>query len=502
MDFDQCACSGKTLGRLVQPAIMGLLAHEPLHGYLLVQRLSTLEMFRDQSPDPTGVYRVLRAMEEDGLVTSAWAFGDTGPARRRFELTASGSACLARWTDTLKQYAGAIDGLLATIAGARGQPKGEAVANAGNTPGKTQARYIMIGGFLGAGKTTAILKLAAHLHSAGQRVGLITNDQSVDLVDTARVKAAGFAVEEITGGCFCCKFDSLVAASRELTRQTAPDVLIAEPVGSCTDLKATVSYPLRQMYGDDYRVSPLSVLVDPQRCARILGLAKGASFSEKVVYVYRKQLEEAEILVVNKIDLVDAKLLRELADALRNQFPQAQVMEVSCTTGKGLQPWFDRMMTGELGKLRSMDVDYDVYADGEALLGWLNARASLKSDAEFDGNAMLISLTRRLRDQLSTRGIEIAHLKMTLTPDEGPDLASVSLTRTAGEPAATHTLKSPLSRGSLMINLRAEADPELLKAELLQVIGSIPPVRAGVQVLAAFRPGRPNPTHRMAQAVP
>ena len=48
------------------------------------------------------------------------------------------------------------------------------------------ARYVMIGGFLGAGKTTAILKLAEHLKNKGKRVGLITNDQSVDLVDTAR----------------------------------------------------------------------------------------------------------------------------------------------------------------------------------------------------------------------------------------------------------------------------------------------------------------------------
>src|SRR5215212_5859230 len=103
---------------------------------------------------------------------------------------------------------------------------------------KTKARYVMVGGFLGAGKTTATIKLATWLQGKGKRVGLITNDQSFDLVDTARVRSAGFAVTEITGGCFCCKFDSLVEAAAALTRETAPDVLIAEPVGSCTDLKA------------------------------------------------------------------------------------------------------------------------------------------------------------------------------------------------------------------------------------------------------------------------
>lgn len=115
MDFDQCPCSGKTLGRLIQPMIMALLAEEPLHGYLLVQRMGQTRMFCHQPPDPTGVYRMLRSMEDDELVTSNWDLGDTGPAKRRFALTPQGRECLAAWTRTLEQYAGAINELLATI---------------------------------------------------------------------------------------------------------------------------------------------------------------------------------------------------------------------------------------------------------------------------------------------------------------------------------------------------------------------------------------------------
>ena len=132
----------------------------------------------------------------------------------------------------------------------------------------SKARYVMVGGFLGAGKTTAILKMAELLRSRGQRVGLITNDQSFGLVDTAMLGAHGFPVQEITGGCFCCRFNSLVEASEKLTAEAAPDTFIAEPVGSCTDLKATVDYPLRRIYGQDYAIAPLSVLVDPVRAMR------------------------------------------------------------------------------------------------------------------------------------------------------------------------------------------------------------------------------------------
>lgn len=362
-----------------------------------------------------------------------------------------------------------------------------------------KARYIMIGGFLGAGKTTAILRLAQHLVTQGKSVGLITNDQSIDLVDTARAKAAGHAVEEITGGCFCCKFDSLVEASQQLTKENAPDVLIAEPVGSCTDLKATVSYPLRELYGEQFQVSPLSVLVDPHRCAAVLGLEGDRKFSQKVIYVYRKQLEEAEIIVVHKADLLDDAQRQRLIEALRREFPQAQVLAASSVSGDGAAAWYETLTGGDLGNQATMEVDYDEYAEGEALLGWFNGRGLLSADAEFDGDAALMDLANRLNERLTRQGVEIAHLKMTLTPREGPDMASVSLTRNEERPMATHRLSAPLAAGDLMVNLRAEADPDVLKEHVLAELESLPQTFE-LRHVAAFRPGRPTPTHRVQVA--
>src|SRR5437764_6235432 len=126
-------------------------------------------------------------------------------------------------------------------------------------PSLPKSRYLMIGGFLGAGKTTSVDRLAERLTKQGLRVGLITNDQGSELVDTAMLRAKGFATEEIPGGCFCCRFHSLVEAAQRLAAGAHPDVFIAEPVGSCTDLVATVTYPLRRIYGDRYHIAPLSV---------------------------------------------------------------------------------------------------------------------------------------------------------------------------------------------------------------------------------------------------
>ena len=370
----------------------------------------------------------------------------------------------------------------------------------------TKADYIMLGGFLGAGKTTAILALADWLTQKKRRVGLITNDQSVGLVDTAMLSAHGYPVEEITGGCFCCRFNSLMEASEKLTEDAKPEVFLAEPVGSCTDLRAAVSHPLRRLYGDDFRVAPLSVLLDPVRAARILGLEQGAAFSPKVRYVYEKQLEEAEVIVINKQDLMDGDQLARLKAAIAERYPRAKVFAVSARDRAGLDEWFSYVLGGDAGEDPAPDIDYEEYAEGEALLGWYNGTAALHagSEAGVDGNQFLTALAETLQRQLASNGIDIAHLKMTLSPtDFGSDIAVLNLVRTDGRAELSHTLKDALTAGELIVNLRAEGAPEVLRAaagEALARVARETNVDVTVDHEEAFRPGKPNPTYRMATA--
>ena len=367
------------------------------------------------------------------------------------------------------------------------------------------ARYIMIGGFLGAGKTTAVAQLARHLHDQGLRVGLITNDQGSHLVDTAMLESRGFPVEEISGGCFCCRFNSLVDAAHKLSTATRPDVFIAEPVGSCTDLVATVTYPLRRIYGDDFTIAPLSVLVDPVRAQRVLGLTEGGKFSEKVRYIYRKQLEEADLIVINKTDLLTGEQRASLRQAMAAEFPSAKLLEISARSGEGLAEWFTQMTTTRQGNREAMAVDYDVYAEGEALLGWLNATVDLKSGEAFNGNAFLKTIASAMQQQLSAKGAEIAHLKMTLDPASPlGDLAVINLVRNDYVAELSQQLQDPLDAGQLIINIRAETPPETLREAVelaLKRCGAVhPEVTAKVEHLEFFQPGRPQPTHRFTRA--
>lgn len=365
-----------------------------------------------------------------------------------------------------------------------------------------KADYIMIGGFLGAGKTTAVLALARELTAGGRRVGLITNDQSIGLVDTALASVNGFPVEEITGGCFCCKFTSLTEAADRLDERAKPDVFIAEPVGSCTDLRATVSYPLRRLYGDSYRVGPLSALVDPIRALRMFGLEDGRSFTPRVRYVYEKQLEEADLIVINKVDLLDDGRLARLRAELAARFPNAGVLAVSARHGQGLQEWFSRLLVTDLGLQTSPDVDYDIYADGEAKLGWFNGTVHASADAAFDGNTLLTSLATAVQRRLARDEIEIAHCKMTLTADGfGQDIGAMNIVRTDTAPELSHRLGDPMTAGELLVNLRAEAAPETLQAAVAAALADVEradAVRLTVVQAEAFSPARPTPTHRMA----
>jgi DNA-binding PadR family transcriptional regulator len=121
-DLKPCAALGKTLNRLSQPTILAVLAasDEPLHGYVIVQKAAASPMFGGKKPDATGVYRTLRQMEENGLVTSRWETPQAGPAKRSFVLTAEGRETLRRWIDSLACYAATINELRETAADALG----------------------------------------------------------------------------------------------------------------------------------------------------------------------------------------------------------------------------------------------------------------------------------------------------------------------------------------------------------------------------------------------
>jgi hypothetical protein len=197
--------------------------------------------------------------------------------------------------------------------------------------------------------------------------------------------------------------------------------------------------------------------------------------------------------------VVPAARVRALRDALDASFPTARVVEISAKTGQGVDDWL-ALVVDEEGAGRAMAVDYDTYAEGEARLGWLNCTARV-AGRDVDGDQLLLDLARAIRRALDSEGAEIAHLKMTLTPELGGGIAAVNVVRTEAEPELAFALDAGVDAGELTLNLRAEADPERLEFVVRDALASAA-ARASASILPGhlerFRPARPVPTHRMA----
>ena len=365
----------------------------------------------------------------------------------------------------------------------------------------TNPRFIMIGGFLGAGKTTTIGRLAKHYQTQGKRVAIVTNDQATDLVDTNLLRSQGFDVGEVAGSCFCCNFNELTRTVERLGAEQRPDIVIAEPVGSCTDLVATVIRPLQQIYAQPFDIAPYGVILKPSHGLKILRRTGKGGFSPQAEYIFRKQIEEADFVILNRIDELTEEAISELVDLVELNFPGLPCIRMSAITGQGFDVFREYLeLEGEFGT-RTMDVDYDVYAEGEAELGWLNAQVSLKAQVPFSLDALVVRLLERVNLSLNAHAAEIAHLK-AIGMAEG-NFAVANTVSSSSLPKLSIGCGADVNSADLVINARVAVDPELLTESIKTTLHSVCVefgIEESINTLQCFRPGRPVPTHRLARA--
>jgi PadR family transcriptional regulator len=95
--------------RFVEPSLLLLLRERPLHGYELLERIPELGEGR---VDIGNLYRLLRRLEDEGLVRSEWSADLPGPAKRTYELTTQGRRLLDRWAEALAEAQGTIGNFL------------------------------------------------------------------------------------------------------------------------------------------------------------------------------------------------------------------------------------------------------------------------------------------------------------------------------------------------------------------------------------------------------
>ncbi len=365
---------------------------------------------------------------------------------------------------------------------------------------KKPVKLIFAGGFLGSGKTTALAAIARYLLDNGMRVGIITNDQSENLVDTVIVRQMlselGVPIEEVVKGCFCCKFDELIESIEKILAHN-PDILLGEPVGSCTDFVAAVANPIKIHYHEAFRFAPFSTMVDPDRVRELLLGENETGFPEEVAYLFQKQLEEADIIVLNKVDLLAENEKNRLLSAISEKFSGKDVMAVSAKEGDGMDRWLELLLSGRPGANTVLrQIDYDRYAAAEAVLGWLNAAIKLNASEPFDAAAYLKALAVNLREAFRDEKGDIGHLKFVLT-SAGKSMWA-NLTHLNAEPAVSGVSPGKLSSGSLILNARVRLDPEVLEKlvrHALDTVAAQTGVAVVVEDLQCFSPAYPEPPY-------
>lgn len=363
-----------------------------------------------------------------------------------------------------------------------------------------RSRLVLVGGFLGAGKTTLLREAALRLSGQGRAVGLITNDQAPDLVDTAMLAGTGAGVREVAGSCFCCNFHGFLDAVRALAGSGA-EVIIGEPVGSCTDLSATILQPLKALH-PEYTLAPLTVLLDPARAEEVLR-GGGTRLHADAAYILRLQLEEADQILVTKTDTLDGTTREALLAALRSAFPLSPVQAISATTGEGMDAWLASVLAPAPAGQRIVAVDYDRYANGEAVLGWMNARAQLRwiGGIEPAWAELVEDYMARLHRDLRENALEIGHVKLWLAARDGSVAANLVALDAAPAVRAQGALRT-LS-AALTINARVQAAPGEVQAAVERALAAAcrGRVAATLERQHCLQPGRPVPTHRYAAVI-
>lgn len=339
---------------------------------------------------------------------------------------------------------------------------------------------VVVGGFLGSGKTSLILAAARMLQQRGLRSAVILNDQGRELVDTRQAEKHGLHAGEVTGGCFCCRFSALESVIEEI-QAWSPDVIFAEPVGSCTDISATVLGPLREDFAR-YRLAPFTVLVDPVRAGALLREDADADLA----FLFQKQLQEADLVCMTKADLYPGA----------TTIPGVESRRLSAKTGQGIREWLDEVLFGHIEPGKTiLEIDYAHYARAEAALAWLNLSFNFEPAIPVSPSSLIGPFMDGLDKAITSAGVSLVHMKVFDSSPTG--WLKAAMCNNGEEPVVEGDLDaSPASRHELLLNLRAKDSPnavrQIVEARLQRLQG-----RMFDLCLDCFSPAAPKPERRV-----
>jgi len=361
----------------------------------------------------------------------------------------------------------------------------------------------LVGGFLGSGKTTAILEAARLLIDKDLRVGIITNEQGKNLVDTAFLNASGIPALEVTGGCICCNLDDFEERIAEITTKFNPQVLFAESVGSCADLVATVIKPLSDYHKTSANPASLTVFSDSRMLLRYLR-GMELPFSDGIFYIFEKQIEEASLLIANKIDLLPRDDAQELIQLAESRYPDKHIRPQNSLVSAHVAEWLSLIRSlSHSSPQSSLEISYDIYAKGEARFAWVD-REYMITFSDIEQIRSIADWIVLIARKLENEKYKIAHLKFLVT--DGMDNLKFNLTSLDNLGNKISILTAQLDQFKhkelkLIFNLMVEGDT----AQVDSIVDSVfqkanVENQVNIKEIERFSrtPGYPTPTRRIS----
>ena len=326
-------------------------------------------------------------------------------------------------------------------------------------------KYVVLGGFLGAGKTTTMMAFSRCMKARGRSAAILVNDLgSRDLVDGAFTRSAGYLSEDITGQCICYQTENLVDKLRRFRDADSAEMIFSDIPGCGIGALDHVYHKLNQEYPGEFDLCPFVAVADPERLRNLLPERATLNLPEEMHYLFDAQLREAEVILLNKIDLLTAEETQDLVRFLELQYPQAKVFPISARTGQGAETALDYLLENR-SALPKVDIGYGgpAFQAAEACLSWYDRQLYAKRPAggDFDGNGFVQDLAESIRERLISLKRNVPHLKVLGTDGRG-GLAKLSLLGVDYPAELDQALPGPVAELRVVLNARAACESRLL----------------------------------------
>lgn len=330
-------------------------------------------------------------------------------------------------------------------------------------------KFCVFSGFLGSGKTTTMMALTKYLSQKGQKAAMISNDLGKQsLADNKLAQLSGCNASELTEKCICYQTENLVARLDKLFDEEGCQLVISDIPGFGVGALEHVYHTLNNHYHGRYTLSPFTVLVEPRTVA-LLREDQGGDLS----YILHTQLLEADLIVLNKCDLLSAQEQKEILAWLATQYPQAQAVAISALTGQGLDSLAQSLLQ-EHASLHLPDIGYGG-ADFSAAMGkmaeFYMQYYAIVCCKDFDGNDYLLALAQAAAKGVREAGGEIPHLKLLAWEPEG-DYSKADLLGINRPVEMVQKFQKPCTELAVMLNASAACPSDALSQVLVEAVAA------------------------------